>query len=42
MPDAQSSGPEPEATVEDGVIQDEREVFEMAREYDLFGENERG
>ena len=42
VPDAQSSGPEPEATVEDGVIQDEREVFEMAREYDLFGENERG
>jgi len=31
--------PEPQATVEDGAIQNEREVFELAREYDLFGEN---
>jgi DNA polymerase-3 subunit gamma/tau len=30
-----------EATVEGDEIQNEREVFEMAREYDLFGENER-
>ena len=42
-PDAQkSNGPAPEATAEDGVIQNEREVFEIAREYDLFDENERG
>ena len=41
-PDAQTRAPEPEAAVEDGVIQNEREVFEIAREYDLFGENERG
>ena len=28
----------PEASAKDGEIQNEREVFEMAREYDLFGE----
>jgi DNA polymerase-3 subunit gamma/tau len=39
-PDAQNRGPE--ATVEGDVIHSEREAFEMAREYDLFGENERG
>ena len=33
---------EPDPTVEDGVIQNEREVLDIAREYDLFGENERG
>jgi DNA polymerase III subunit gamma/tau len=39
-PDAQNR--EPGATVEGDVIHSEREAFEMAREYDLFGENERG
>ena len=34
--------PDSEAKVEGDEIQNEREVFEMAREYDLFGENERG
>jgi DNA polymerase-3 subunit gamma/tau len=41
-PEAQNRAPEPEVTGEDGVIQNEREVFEIAHEYDLFGENERG
>ena len=36
------SAPDSEATVEGDEIQNEREVFEMAREHDLFGENERG
>jgi len=31
-PDAQNHGPGPQATAEDGVIQNEREVFEIARE----------
>jgi hypothetical protein len=33
-PDAQNRGPGPQATAEDGVIQHEREVFEIAREHD--------
>jgi DNA polymerase III subunit gamma/tau len=33
-PEAQNSGPGPQATSEDGVIQNEREVFELAREHD--------
>ena len=37
-PDAQPRASEPEASVGDGEIQNEREVFEIAREYDLFGE----
>jgi DNA polymerase III subunit gamma/tau len=32
--EAQYRGPEPQATAEDGVIQNEREVFELAREHD--------
>jgi DNA polymerase-3 subunit gamma/tau len=31
-PDAQNHGPGPQATAEDGVIQNEREVFDIARE----------
>ena len=41
-PDGHHRASEPEATAGGGEIQDEREVFEMAREYDLFGENDRG
>jgi DNA polymerase III subunit gamma/tau len=33
-PEAQNSGPTPQATAGDGVIQNEREVFDLAREYD--------
>jgi DNA polymerase-3 subunit gamma/tau len=33
-PDAENRASEPEATGKDGVIQNEREVFEIAREYD--------
>jgi hypothetical protein len=40
--DAQNRGPEPDASGEDSVIQNEREVFEIAREHNLFGENDRG
>jgi len=40
--DARNRGPEPGASGEDGVIQNEREVFEIAREHNLFGENDRG
>jgi DNA polymerase-3 subunit gamma/tau len=36
---AESDGPVPEAVGDDGVIQNEREVFEIAREFDLFDEN---
>ena len=32
--EAQNSGPAPQATAGDGVIQNEREVFDLAREYD--------
>jgi DNA polymerase-3 subunit gamma/tau len=40
--DAHDRGPEPDASGEDGVIQNEREVFEIAREHNLFGESDRG
>jgi DNA polymerase-3 subunit gamma/tau len=33
-PEVQNRGPGPQATAEDGVIQNEREVFELAREHD--------
>jgi DNA polymerase-3 subunit gamma/tau len=35
---AESGGPGPETVGDDGLIQNEREVFEIAREFDLFGE----
>ena len=38
---AQNGAPEQEATGDD-VVRDQSEVFEMAREFDLFDENERG
>jgi hypothetical protein len=41
-PDTQNRGSEPQASGEDGVIQNEREVFDIAREHNLFGENDRG
>jgi DNA polymerase-3 subunit gamma/tau len=39
---AENSGPEPGAAGRDDVIQDQREVFEIARESGLFDGNERG
>jgi DNA polymerase-3 subunit gamma/tau len=39
---AEDSGAGPGATGDDDVIHDQREVFEIAREFGLFGENERG
>src|SRR5919112_221230 len=38
---AENSGPQQEAMRRDDVIHDQREVFEMAREFGLFDENER-
>jgi DNA polymerase III subunit gamma/tau len=38
---AENSGPEPKAVGRDDVIQDQREVFEIAREFGLFDENKR-
>jgi DNA polymerase III subunit gamma/tau len=38
---SENSGPEPRAVGRDDVIQDQREVFEIAREFGLFDENER-
>ena len=38
---AESSGPQQEAMRRDDVIHDQREVFEIAREFGLFDENER-
>jgi DNA polymerase III subunit gamma/tau len=38
---AENSGPEPGAIGRDDVIQDQREVFEIAREFGLFDENKR-
>jgi DNA polymerase III subunit gamma/tau len=38
---AENSGPEPGAMGRDDVIQDQREVFEIAREFGLFDENKR-
>jgi DNA polymerase-3 subunit gamma/tau len=38
---SEDSGPEPRAVGRDDVIQDQREVFEIAREFGLFDENER-
>ena len=38
---AENSGSEPGAVGRDDVIQDQREVFEIAREFGLFGENKR-
>ena len=38
---AENSGSEPGAVGRDDVIQDQREVFEIAREFGLFDENER-
>src|SRR5215204_2436613 len=36
---AENTGPEPKAMGRDDVIQDQREVFEIAREFGLFDEN---
>jgi DNA polymerase III subunit gamma/tau len=38
---AENSGVRPESRGDDDVIRDQREVFEIAREFGLFGENER-
>src|SRR5215211_2956622 len=38
---SENGGPEPRAVGRDDVIQDQREVFEIAREFGLFDENER-
>jgi hypothetical protein len=38
---AENSGPQQEAMRRDDVIHDQREVFEIAREFGLFDENER-
>src|SRR5215204_3389458 len=38
---AENTGPEPKAMGRDDVIQDQREVFEIAREFGLFDENKR-
>src|SRR5215213_6465307 len=38
---SENGGPEPKAVGRDDVIQDQREVFEIAREFGLFDENER-
>jgi hypothetical protein len=38
---AQNSGPEQGGMGRDGVIQDQREVFEIAREFGLFEGNQR-
>jgi DNA polymerase III subunit gamma/tau len=38
---AENSGPQQEAMQRDDVIHDQREVFEIAREFGLFDENER-
>jgi hypothetical protein len=38
---AENSGSEPGATGRDDVIQDQRQVFEIAREFGLFDESER-
>jgi DNA polymerase-3 subunit gamma/tau len=38
---SEKSGPEPRAVGRDDVIQDQRQVFEIAREFGLFDENER-
>ncbi len=38
---SENSGPDPRAVGRDDVIQDQREVFEIAREFGLFDENER-
>jgi DNA polymerase-3 subunit gamma/tau len=38
---SENSGPEPRAVGRDDVIQEQREVFEIAREFGLFDENER-
>ena len=38
---AENSGTSPESRGDDDAIRDQREVFEIAREYGLFGENER-
>jgi len=39
---AENSGAEPEGTKGDDVIRDQREVFEIAREFGLFDEKQRG
>src|SRR5215204_467879 len=39
---AENSGAEPEGTRGDDVIRDQREVFEIAREFGLFDEKQRG
>jgi DNA polymerase III subunit gamma/tau len=41
-PVAENSGAGPEAMGNDDVIRDQREVFEIAREFGLFDKNERG